>query len=219
MSGPGLYVRLGKRAMDVTVAGAALVLLSPVFLLVAAGVLVFLCRPVLFRQGRAGKHGRPFTMVKFRSMTDARDEEGRLLPDEVRLTAFGRFLRSASLDELPNLWSVLRGDMSLVGPRPLPTEYVELYTPEQAERLNVAPGLVSLNGLYGRNAQPWERIFHYDVMYTKRVSLSEDLGILLRMISVVLGRKGVDRGRHDEGSDFARRLKAMQSREGMSGPS
>jgi sugar transferase EpsL len=213
VKGNTFYKRFGKRPLDVTVAGAGLVLLSPVLVLVAAGVLVFLGRPVLFRQRRAGQRGRPFAMLKFRSMTDARDKEGRLLLDEVRLTAFGRLLRSTSLDELPNLWNVLKGDMSLVGPRPLPIEYVSLYTSEQAQRLNVLPGLVSLNGLYDRNAQSWERMFHYDVMYTAGISLREDARILLQMIPVILSCSGVERGRHDEESDFSRRLKAMQSRE------
>ena len=118
MKGNTFYQRLGKRALDVTVAAVGMLLFSPVLVLVAAGSLAFLGRPLLFRQRRAGQRGRSFAMLKFRSMTDARDAEGRLLPDEVRLTAFGRLLRNTSLDELPNLWNVLKGDMSLVGPRP-----------------------------------------------------------------------------------------------------
>ena len=214
----GVYERWGKRALDLTLAAVALLLLSPVFLLVAAGVWLCMGHPVLFQQRRAGRLGKPFTLYKFRTMTGERGPDGRLLPDQVRLTPLGRFLRSTSLDELPNLWNVLNGDMSLVGPRPLPIEYVPLYSPDQARRLDVRPGLVSLNGLYDRSGQPWEKMFHYDVLYTQRITLREDLRILFGMIPVVLSRNGIHRGRHDENSDFARRLRAMQSGEGSSVP-
>jgi len=213
----GVYERWGNRALDLTLA-AALLLLSPVFLTDAAGVWLCMGGPILFRQRRAGRLGKPFTLYKFRTMTRERRPDGRLLPDQVRLTPLGRFLRSTSLDELPNLWNVLNGDMSLVGPRPLPIEYVPLYSPDQARRLDVRPGLVSLNGLYDRNGQPWEKMFHYDVLYTQRITLREDLRILFGMIPVVLSRNGIHRGRHDENSDFARRLRAMQSGEGSPVP-
>ncbi len=205
------YLRYGKRAMDVVVAGGALAIAGLPMLLVAAGVLLFLGRPVLFRQRRAGKHGMPFTMLKFRTMTNATDANGRLLPDAARLTAFGKFLRSTSLDELPNLWNVLTGDMSLVGPRPLPVEYVPLYTPEQARRLDMVPGLVSLNGLYERVNQSWETMFHYDVQYTERVSPKEDLRIILGMIPVVLSRNGAERGDHGSDSPFAQAIAAQRA--------
>ncbi|MCL6508400.1 MAG: sugar transferase [Bryobacteraceae bacterium] len=213
-----VYERWGKRVLDVTLAAAALLMLSPVFLVVAAAVWLCMGRPVLFQQRRAGRLGKPFMVYKFRTMTEDRGPDGRLLPDEERLTRLGRFLRRWSLDELPQLWNVVRGEMSLVGPRPLPAEYVPLYSPDQARRLDVRPGLVCLNGLYDRNGQPLEKMFHYDVLYTESISLRKDLGILFRMIPVVLSGNGIHRGRQDENSDLARRLRAVHSGESGSAP-
>jgi lipopolysaccharide/colanic/teichoic acid biosynthesis glycosyltransferase len=147
--------------------------------------------PVLFRQVRAGLHGRPFTMVKFRTMTDERGPDGALLPDELRLTTFGRFLRASSLDELPELWNVLRGEMSLVGPRPLLLEYLPLYSPEQARRHEVRPGITGWAQVNGRNAISWAEKFVLDIWYVEHRSLLLDLRILLLTVRKVLVRDGI----------------------------
>lgn len=148
--------------------------------------------PVFFRQVRPGLHGRPFRMLKFRTMTDQRDSHGQLLPDAQRLTSFGRFLRSTSLDELPELWNVLRGNMSLVGPRPLLMEYLPLYTPEQARRHEVRPGITGWAQVNGRNALSWNERFRLDVWYVDNQSLMLDLRILWRTFHKVLARDGIN---------------------------
>jgi sugar transferase EpsL len=186
-----MYRRYGKRALDLTLTLPALLLLLPVGLIVAALVRLRLGSPVLFRQVRPGYGGRPFTMYKFRTMTDARDASGQLLPDAVRLTAFGRFLRSSSLDELPGLWNVITGEMSLVGPRPLLTEYLALYTPFQARRHEVLPGITGWAQVNGRNATSWGQRFRHDVWYVEHVSLWLDLYILALTILKVVRREGV----------------------------
>lgn len=155
--------------MDVLVAGMALVLLALPLLLLGSMVRLKLGSPVLFRQVRPGLYGRPFMMVKFRTMTDERGADDDLLPDAQRLTAFGRFLRASSLDELPELWNVLRGEMSLVGPRPLLMEYLPLYSPEQARRHEVRPGITGWAQVNGRNALSWEERFKLDVWYRRRI--------------------------------------------------
>lgn len=168
-----------------------MILLSP--LLIAIGFLVCIrmgC-PVFFRQLRPGLHGQPFEMIKFRTMLNATDAQGRPLPDAERLTALGRFLRAASLDELPELWNVLKGDMSLVGPRPLLMEYLELYSPEQARRHEVKPGITGWAQVNGRNAISWEEKFRYDVWYVDNRSLWLDLKILLLTIVKVFGKHGI----------------------------
>lgn len=180
-----------KRLVDVAGALAALVLLAPVFLLLALLVRWWLGRPVLFRQVRAGRHGRPFTIMKFRTMTDVRDAAGRLLPDAERLTRFGRFLRSTSLDELPELVNVLRGEMSLVGPRPLLMDYLPLYTPEQARRHEVRPGLTGWAQVNGRNASTWPERLRHDVWYVDHHSLLLDLRILLLTVLKVVRAEGI----------------------------
>jgi len=180
-----------KRAFDITVAAAALLVASPLLLLVAIAVRVNLGSAVLFRQQRPGLHGRPFTMVKFRTMRDAIGRDGRPLPDADRLTTFGKLLRSTSLDELPELWNVLRGEMSLVGPRPLLMEYLDRYTPEQSRRHDVRPGVTGWAQVHGRNALSWEERFRLDVWYVEHRSLRLDLHILLRTITIVLRRTGV----------------------------
>lgn len=180
------YVRFGKRVVDVVLSALALVILSPMMLIIALVIRLTMGPPVLFRQQRPGLHGRPFTLYKFRTMTEARDEHGNLLPDEQRLTRLGRFLRSTSLDELPELWNVLKGDMSLVGPRPLLMEYLPLYTPEQARRHEVKPGLTGWAQVNGRNAISWEEKFKLDVWYVDNLSFWLDLKILaLTLISVL----------------------------------
>lgn len=185
---PGFSV---KRLLDVTVAGIALLCLLPLLLLLALAVRLALGKPVLFRQRRPGLGGRPFLLIKFRTMRDAVDGDGRSLRDEERLTAFGRFLRSTSLDELPELWNVLRGDMSLVGPRPLLMHYLERYTPEQARRHEVRPGLTGWAQINGRNALGWEEKFRLDVWYVDNRSLWLDIRIIVRTIGKILGRHGI----------------------------
>lgn len=188
--------RVGKRLFDVIASAVLLIVLSPLMLVIAALVWVNLGTPVIFKQVRPGLHGRPFTLYKFRTMTDARDENGRLLPDEQRLTKFGRFLRSTSLDELPELFNVLKGDMSLVGPRPLLMEYLPLYTPEQARRHEVRPGITGWAQVNGRNAISWEEKFKYDVWYVDNWSLWLDLKILFMTIVAVLRRNGISAEGH-----------------------
>lgn len=177
--------------MDVLVAGMALVLLALPLLLLACLVRVRLGSPVLFRQVRPGLHERPFMMVKFRTMTDERGADGELLPDARRLTSFGRFLRATSLDELPELWNVLRGEMSLVGPRPLLMEYLPLYSPEQARRHEVRPGITGWAQVNGRNALSWEERFKLDVWYVDHRSLWLDLRILWLTVRKVIVREGI----------------------------
>ena len=180
-----------KRLVDVAGALTALVLLAPLLLLMALLVRWRLGRPVLFRQVRAGRHGRPFTIMKFRTMTDATDGAGRLLPDAERLTRFGRFLRATSLDELPELVNVLRGEMSLVGPRPLLMDYLPLYTPEQARRHELRPGLTGWAQVNGRNASTWAERLRHDVWYVDHHSLLLDLRILLLTVLKVLRAEGI----------------------------
>ena len=180
-----------KRLLDVLVASAAMVVLSPVMLVVAAAVAARLGRPVLFRQVRPGRDGKPFTMLKFRSMTDRRGPDGALLPDSERLPPFGRWLRSTSLDELPELWNVLRGDMSLVGPRPLLMHYLPLYSPRQARRQEVRPGVTGWAQVNGRNALGWEEKLEMDVWYVDNWSLRLDLKILVATLRSVACREGI----------------------------
>jgi len=180
-----------KRAFDVAVAGAALVVLAPVLAVVAVLVRVRLGSPVLFRQERAGLGGEPFRLTKFRSMTDERGPDGAPLPDEDRLTSFGRLLRSTSLDELPELVHVLRGEMSLVGPRPLPTAYLPRYSARQARRHEVRPGITGWAQVNGRNTTSWAERLEMDVWYVEHRSLRLDLRILWRTLRVVLAREGI----------------------------
>ena len=187
----GAYEAWGKRAADVALSVVGLVLAAPLLLLVAVAVRVTCGAPVLFRQRRPGLGGRPFELLKFRTMTDARDATGAPLPDAARLTATGRFLRRTSLDELPELLNILRGEMSFVGPRPLLVQYLPLYTPEQRRRHDVRPGLTGLAQVSGRNAISWEERFALDVEYVDRLSLALDLRILARTVGRVLSADGV----------------------------
>lgn len=180
-----------KRAFDLVVLLAAAPFWLPVLAVVAVLVRLKLGSPVLFRQKRPGLNGVIFEMVKFRTMTDARDGQGQLLPDAVRLTPFGRFLRSTSLDELPELWNVLRGDMSLVGPRPLLVQYLERYSPRQARRHEVRPGITGLAQVKGRNALSWEEKFEWDVLYVETRSLALDIKILWLTMAAVVLRRGI----------------------------
>ena len=180
-----------KRAMDLAVCVAAAIVLSPLVLTTALAVRVMLGRPVLFRQQRPGLGGRPFEMIKFRTMRDLRDSRGDLLPDEVRLGRFGRWLRESSLDELPEIYNVIRGEMSLVGPRPLLMEYLPLYTAEQRRRHEVRPGITGWAQVNGRNAISWNEKFEHDVWYVDNWSLGLDLRILRRTVMSVFVREGI----------------------------
>jgi len=186
-----LYRSAGKRAFDAVAAFAGLVVASPVLALAAAGVAAALGRPVFFRQERPGRAGRLFSILKLRTMSDARGPDGRLLPDAERLGRFGRFLRASSLDELPELWNVLKGDMSLVGPRPLLVEYLPLYDAKQARRHEVRPGITGWAQVNGRNALTWERKFEMDVWYVDNLSFGLDLKILWRTLVAVVRREGI----------------------------
>ncbi len=180
-----------KRGFDFLAALVGLVLLSPLLLLIAIAVRAKLGTPVLFRQTRPGLHGAPFVMYKFRTMIDAYDKDGNRLPDEVRLTRLGRMLRSGSLDELPELLNVLRGDMSIVGPRPLLTDYLALYSPEQARRHEVRPGITGWAQVNGRNAITWEEKFRHDVWYVDSRTFFLDIKIILMTVAKVLKREGI----------------------------
>jgi sugar transferase EpsL len=196
-----MYRRL-KPIVDVALAALALVVLGPLLAAIALVVLVRLGRPVLFRQLRPGMNGRPFVIYKFRTMTQERGADGALLPDARRLPALGRFLRSTSLDELPELWNVVKGDMSLVGPRPLRMRYLSRYTPEQARRHDVRPGITGWAQVHGRNAIPWERKFELDVWYVRHVSLALDLEILGRTLLALVRREGIAAEGHATTPEF-----------------
>jgi lipopolysaccharide/colanic/teichoic acid biosynthesis glycosyltransferase len=180
-----------KRWIDVVVAGVALFVLSPVIAVTAACVRWKLGAPVLFAQTRPGRHGLPFQCYKFRSMTDTRGVDGALLPDEVRLTRFGKFLRATSADELPQLFNVLKGDMSLVGPRPLLMDYLPLYSAEQARRHDVRPGVTGYAQVNGRNAISWDDRLALDVSYVENRSFALDCKIILKSVAIVVGRRGI----------------------------
>lgn len=187
----GFYERFIKRPQDFILSLVALIVLSPVFLVLAILVRAKLGSPVIFKQERPGLNGRIFTLYKFRSMSDARDENGNLLPDEVRLTRFGKILRSTSLDELPELVNILKGDMSIVGPRPLLVRYLPLYSEHQARRHEVRPGFTGYAQVHGRNAITWEDKFDKDVYYVDHVSFLMDWRIILRTVLTVLKREGI----------------------------
>ncbi|MBZ0297947.1 MAG: sugar transferase [Anaerolineae bacterium] len=187
----------GKRVLDVIGAGLALLLLAPLMALIALVLLVVQGHPVIFEQQRPGFQGKPFTIYKFRTMTNARDSRGNLLPDGPRLTRVGRWLRKTSLDELPELWNVLRGEMSLVGPRPLLMEYLDYYTPEQARRHTVKPGITGWAQINGRNSISWAQKFELDLWYVTHRSLRLDLKILFQTIGTVISGQGVTQGGAD----------------------
>ncbi|MDE6909345.1 MAG: sugar transferase [Lachnospiraceae bacterium] len=186
-----MYQKYIKRLFDIIISFTALVVLSPVLAVTAVLVRVRLGSPVIFHQDRPGYHGKVFRLCKFRSMTDERGADGELLPDEVRLTKFGKKLRATSLDELPELWNILKGDMSLIGPRPLLVKYLPLYNEFQRHRHDVKPGLTGWAQVNGRNAITWEQRFAYDVYYVKHISFWMDLKILFRTVAVVFGHSGI----------------------------
>lgn len=197
-----MYASHLKRLFDLVIALLALFILAPVIGLVALLVHLKLGAPVLFRQQRPGLHGKPFTLYKFRTMTDARDAAGNLLPDSARLTPFGRLLRNTSLDELPELWNVIKGDMSLVGPRPLLMKYLDRYTPEQARRHEVKPGITGWAQINGRNTLTWEDKFKLDIWYVDHLSLALDLKILVLTLVKVFKREGISAIDHDTMPEF-----------------
>ena len=187
-----LYRRYIKRCLDIILSFLGIIVLSPVMLVTAFFVHIKLGDPVIFKQKRPGKNEKIFEMYKFRSMTDERDAKGKLLPDEVRLTGFGKKLRATSLDELPELFNILKGDMSVVGPRPLLVEYLPRHSAEQRHRHDVRPGLTGLAQINGRNAIGWEEKFKLDLLYVKKISFSLDIKILFNTVKIVLNRKGVN---------------------------
>lgn len=197
-----MYGKVVKRFIDVIISGLSLIILSPVLLVLCILVRVKLGSPVLFTQERPGKDEKIFKLYKFRSMTDARDEKGELLPDEVRLTKFGKLLRSTSLDELPELFNILKGDMSLIGPRPLLVRYLPYYTEEERHRHDVRPGLTGLAQVNGRNALGWEDRFSYDLQYVNNLSLGMDIKVLGMTVGKVLKRSGTLSGAEQTVADF-----------------
>jgi lipopolysaccharide/colanic/teichoic acid biosynthesis glycosyltransferase len=198
----GTSYRGVKRLFDLAGALALLIILSPVILVTAVVVAIGLGRPILFRQKRAGYRGQIFEMIKFRSMTDARDADGNLMPDDQRLPRLGQFLRASSLDELPELWNILRGDMSLIGPRPLLVRYLDRYTPEQARRHEVRPGLTGWAQVNGRNTVDWDDRLAMDVWYVDHQNFRLDVIVALRTVITVLRRSGVSAEGHATMPEF-----------------
>lgn len=197
-----MYGKVVKRLIDIIISGVGLIILSPVLLILCILVRAKLGSPVLFTQERPGKDEKIFKLYKFRSMTDERDETGELLPDEVRLTRFGKLLRSTSLDELPELLNILKGDMSLIGPRPLLVRYLPYYTKEERHRHDVRPGLTGLAQVNGRNALGWEDRFSYDLQYVKNLSFGMDIKVLGMTVGKVLKRSGTLSGAEQTVADF-----------------
>lgn len=188
----GLYSKLIKRFMDFLIAALSIIIFSPLLIILAILVRVKLGGPVIFKQERPGLNGKVFKLYKFRTMTDAKDENGNLLDDEYRLTSFGKKLRSTSLDELPELYNILKGDMSIVGPRPLLVKYLPLYSDEQKRRHDVRPGLTGLAQVSGRNAITWTEKFNKDIEYVDNVSFGLDVSIFFKTIYCVLKREGIN---------------------------
>ena len=188
----GLYCKLIKRFMDFLIAALSIIIFSPLLIMLAILVRVKLGGPVIFKQERPGLNGKVFKLYKFRTMTDAKDENGNLLDDEYRLTSFGKKLRSTSLDELPELYNILKGDMSIVGPRPLLVKYLPLYSDEQKRRHDVRPGLTGLAQVSGRNAITWTEKFNKDIEYVDKVSFGLDVSIFFKTIYCVLKREGIN---------------------------
>ena len=197
-----MYKKCFKRCLDFLLSLCGIVVLSPILAVLAVLVRVKLGSPVLFHQERPGRHEKIFKLYKFRSMTDEKDADGNLLPDEVRLTRFGKLLRSTSLDELPELFNILKGDMSLIGPRPLLVRYLPYYTEEERHRHDVRPGLTGLAQVNGRNALGWEDRFRYDLDYVNHISLGLDLKIIGMTVGKVLKRSGTLSGAEQTVADF-----------------
>ena len=194
------YKRFFKRFYDILLSFAAIVVLSPILIIVAVLVRVKLGAPILYKTKRTGKNEKTFTLIKFRSMTNKKDENGKLLPDTERLTKFGRILRSLSLDELPELFNILKGEMSIIGPRPLPPFYLPYYYDNEKHRHDIRPGLTGWAQVNGRNSIKWEKKFEYDIEYVNNVSLFFDLKILFLTVKKVLIREGIGQGEEHPGS-------------------
>lgn len=186
-----MYKKFFKRFLDICLSGIALIVLFPVFLLLSILIKIKLGSPVIFRQERPGKNGKIFKIYKFRTMTNEKDREGNLLSDEKRLTKFGKLLRTTSLDELPEIWNILKGDMSIIGPRPLLVRYLPLYNDFQMRRHEVRPGLSGLAQVAGRNSLSWEEKFEYDVEYVDNITFKGDLKIFFKTIKKVFKREGI----------------------------
>jgi len=187
-----IYARYLKRPIDFILALIALIILSPILLVIALLVRIKLGSPILFKQKRPGKNEEIFTMYKFRTMTNECDESGKLLPDGIRLTRFGKFLRNTSIDELPELFNIIKGDMSIVGPRPLLIKYLILYNSEQRRRHNVRPGLTGYAQAYGRNSLSWEERFKMDIEYTEHITLLNDIKIIFKTLLTVIKKEDID---------------------------
>lgn len=216
--GRGAWAGGGKRLFDIVVSGTALVIAIWPILVIGLLVRRRLGAPVLFRHQRPGKDGRPFELLKFRTMGDASDASGKPLPDEERLTPFGQWLRETSLDELPELWNIFKGDMSLVGPRPLLMDYLPWYTPEQGHRNDVRPGLTGWAQVNGRNVQSWDERFAHDLFYVENLSLLLDLRILAMTAGRVLGREGVSAEGHVTMPRFDDEVRAGRASGRVPGP-
>ena len=198
----GIYERFIKRALDMILSGIAIIILSPILLIVAILVKTKLGSPVIFKQERPGLNEKIFKMYKFRSMTDAKDENGELLPDEERLTSFGKKLRSTSLDELPELFNIFKGDMSIVGPRPLMVSYLPLYNEFQKHRHDVRPGLTGLAQISGRNLLSWKERFEKDISYVENISFTLDMKIIFNTVKSVIKRDGISSNTSETMEDF-----------------
>ena len=198
----GIYERFIKRALDMILSGIAIIILSPILLIVAVLVKTKLGSPVIFKQERPGLNEKIFKMYKFRSMTDAKDENGELLPDEERLTSFGKKLRSTSLDELPELFNIFKGDMSIVGPRPLMVSYLPLYNEFQKHRHDVRPGLTGLAQISGRNLLSWKERFEKDISYVENISFTLDMKIIFNTVKSVIKRDGISSNTSETMEDF-----------------
>lgn len=201
----GFYEKYSKRILDFLLSLIAIVILSPIILITALLVRIKLGSPVIFCQKRPGKDEKIFSMYKFRSMTDEKDENGNLLPDDVRLTQFGKKLRATSLDELPELFNILKGDMSIVGPRPLMARYLEYYNDEERLRHKVRPGLTGYAQVHGRNNVSWDERMKQDVYYTKNISIQMDIKVIIDTIWLVLKREGTDNNNMENFDDFRKR--------------
>lgn len=198
----GFYEACIKRPLDFVCALGGIIVLSPVLLITAGLVKLKLGSPVIFKQERPGLNEKIFTLYKFRTMTDEKDENGNLLPDEIRLTKFGKWLRSTSLDELPELFNILKGDMAIVGPRPLLVKYLDRYDEKQRHRHDVRPGITGYAQVNGRNTVNWEKRFEMDVWYTQHISLQRDMRIISKTIQTVLKREGISSGTSETMEEF-----------------
>lgn len=207
-----MYAKYFKRILDFLLSLIAIIILSPVLLIVAVFVRIKLGSPVIFKQQRPGKDEKIFTLYKFRTMTDKKDENGNLLPDSERLTKFGKLLRSTSLDELPELFNILKGDMAIVGPRPLLVRYLPYYTEEERHRHDVRPGLTGLAQIHGRNTTNWTDRFKYDVEYTQKITFVNDIKILIKTVMKVIKKEDILVGKEHKILDLDKERKNVNSK-------